>query len=246
MFNLLASELEEVQTLSSSTDKNSSSNNNNKSQENRAGGLKYAPRTAQRGLDDAIRSVCNKLTPNNIPSLTEAVTDLFVTGKYPRADVLASLAENIVANAIVQDTPVTASVSLAYAGLLRGLQILHGNDVGAPVVEHLCKEVAKQQRNQETESPLKNGAMLLASLFVSHCVDCDLAVTFLHALLTPTSTESDAVAAVHFIQNAGDRLRKDAPVGLSQAVVKANEAASGASTQRKAMLLSSIQAFVQQ
>jgi nucleolar MIF4G domain-containing protein 1 len=214
---------------------------------------KYIPpalRRAHRGLDEAIRSACNKLTPHNIPSLTEEVTDLFITGKYPRAEVISSLAENIILNAVVQDTPVTDGVSLAYAGLLRGLQILHGNDVGAPIIEKVCMEVERQRNNRSTESPLKNGVMLLANLFVGCCVDCDLAVTFLHALLSEASSEADAAAAVTFVQAAGERLRKDAPLGLNQAVLLANRAATssvaGPVSQRKSMLLSSIKILAAQ
>ena len=205
---------------------------------------KYVPpalRRAKRGVEEAVRSACNKLTPNNIPVLTEEVTDLFLGGKHARADVLSALAESIISNALLQDTPVTEGVSLAYAGLVRGLQILHGNDVGAPIIERICLEV-HQQRQLEAESSLRNGSVLLASLFVNYCVDCDLAVSFLHSLLSETATEADSVAAVSFVQVAGEKLRKEAPLGLNQAIVMADKASKSAAgvSQRKSMLLSSI------
>ncbi|RNF12778.1 putative nucleolar MIF4G domain-containing protein 1-like [Trypanosoma rangeli] len=193
---------------------------------------KYTPPTLRRklteetitGLDERTRRIVNKLTVRNVVELTRETSDLFggaVEGAT-RASVLHSLLQHINRMCMLDTGPLTPIVSLPLAGLIRGLQLLHGNVVGAELIEGLC--LALQERlNDNSETSASNGAMVFAHLYLLNAVDSLLASSFLCSTLRIEGQRGVcAVAcALTFLRACGEKLLKEAPGQMEQALTEA-------------------------
>ncbi|ESL10485.1 hypothetical protein TRSC58_01782 [Trypanosoma rangeli SC58] len=193
---------------------------------------KYTPPTLRRKLeeetttklDERTRRIINKLTVRNVVELTRETSDLFggaVEGAT-RASVLHSLLQHINRMCMLDTGPLTPIVSLPFAGLIRGLQLLHGNVVGAELIEGLC--LALQERlNEKSETSASNGAMVLAHLYLLNAVDSLLASSFLCSTLR-IGVHGDVCAvacALTFLRACGEKLLKEAPGQMEQALTEA-------------------------
>ncbi|CBH11763.1 hypothetical protein, conserved [Trypanosoma brucei gambiense DAL972] len=200
-------------------------------------------------VNEAARRIINKLTVQNVADMTRETSELFGGGVEgaTRASVISSLAENMNRICILDSGPLTPLASLPFAGLIRGLQLLHGNIVGAEVIE--CLAIALQQQLMDNnEAAACNGAMLLAHLYLLNAVDCVLASTFLRSVLQMGGGGSlcAAAAGLTFLRACGEKLLKEAPVEMERAL---NEGApsreiSQNATSRYSALLSLIKEIV--
>ncbi|KAH9580148.1 Initiation factor eIF-4 gamma [Trypanosoma melophagium] len=195
---------------------------------------KYIPPSLRRkvqqetntALDEVTRRVINKLTVRNVADMTREISDLF-TGKVEgatRASVLHSLAQHINRMCMLDAGLLTPIGSLPFAGLIRGLQLLHGNAVGAELIESLCLALQGHlEKNNETG--VSNGAMVLAHLYILNAVDYLLISSFLRSVLR---IEGDgAVCAVAcgltLLRACGEKLLKEAPAQMELALTEAKK-----------------------
>lgn len=175
-------------------------------------------------LDDFTRRIINKLTVRNVTDMTREVSELFggVVKGATRASVLRSLTRHICRMCMSDDVPLTPIVSLPFAGLVRGLQLLHGNVVGAEMIEGLC--LALQEHLQSgNETSASNGAMILAYLYILNAVDSLLVSTFLRSVLQVGSPGAVCAAAcgLTLLRACGEKLLKEAPGQMEQALAEA-------------------------
>lgn len=178
-------------------------------------------------VSESTRRCVNKLTVSNVVALTQDITAMFGSGRCSRAVVLASLMEQIDCLCCVDAGPLTQAGTLPFAGLLRSFQLLHGQQVGAELVENLCFRLAAHLQAAD-ENATGNTAMVLAQLYLLQGVDALLIASFLRFLLnksgelatatgiTVASTEAQlALAAAScgltLLRACGEKLLKEAP-----------------------------------
>ncbi|RNF17424.1 putative nucleolar MIF4G domain-containing protein 1-like [Trypanosoma conorhini] len=211
---------------------------------------KYIPPTLRRqltqetnsSLDERTRRIVNKLTVRNVAELTRETSELFggaVEGAT-RASVLRSLSQHINRMCMLDTGPLTPIVSLPFAGLIRGLQLLHGNVVGSELIESLCLAL-QEHLDDKSEISASNGAMVLAHLYLLNAVDALLVSSFLRSALRLGSHGNIcAVAcALTLLRACGEKLLKEAPGQMEQALTDAKSYKSqGQSNVRHSTLLS--------
>ncbi|EKG05746.1 hypothetical protein TCSYLVIO_003174 [Trypanosoma cruzi] len=209
----------EVTTIASATETNSA---------------KYIPptlrgkRTREKNatLDELTRRIINKLTVHNVVDLTRETSELFggaVKGSS-RASVLRSLSEHINCMCMLDTGPLTPIASLSFAGLIRGLQLLHGNVVGSELIESLCFAL-QEHLNKYNETSASNGAMVLAHLYVLNAVDSLLISSFIRSALQMQMKGHQGVCAaactLTLLRACGEKLLKEAPGQMEQALTEA-------------------------
>lgn len=138
----------------------------------------------------------NKLTIMNVLPLTTEVSALFggsgpvkgspatAGGPASRAAVLAALVDQVDRLCRADTGPLTLTNTLPFAGLLRGLQLLHGQQVGAELVERLCCHLHDHLLVDKDENAAGNLAMVVSQLHLLHGVDAVLLISLLRFLLT--------------------------------------------------------------
>ncbi|ORC90951.1 putative nucleolar MIF4G domain-containing protein 1-like [Trypanosoma theileri] len=195
---------------------------------------KYIPPSLRRkiqpetntALDEITRRVINKLTVRNVADMTREISDLFsgsVEGAT-RASVLHSLAQHINRMCMLDAGLLTPIGSLPFAGLIRGLQLLHGNVVGAELIESLCLALQGHLK-KNNETGVSNGAMVLAHLYILNAVDSVLISSFLRSVLKIGG--DGAVCAVAcgltLLRACGEKLLKEAPAQMEMALTEAKK-----------------------
>ncbi|KAG8348947.1 putative nucleolar MIF4G domain-containing protein 1-like [Trypanosoma vivax] len=194
-------------------------------------------------VDEAVRRITNKLTICNVADMTREVSDLFGGGAEgaSRAAVLHSVAQHINCICLLGAGNLTPIVSLPFAGLVRGLQLLHGTVVGAEIIEKLCTGL-QDHLNKSHESAASNGALLLAHLYLLNSVDATLASSFLGCVLEmgANGIVCAAASALTFLRVCGEKLRKEAPTQvervLNDVVKRSNTQLNGVSDRYTALL----------
>ncbi|KEG09814.1 putative nucleolar MIF4G domain-containing protein 1-like [Trypanosoma grayi] len=182
--------------------------------------------TQERGtaLNEVTRRIINKLTVRNVADMTKEASDLFGGGVEgaTRASVLCSLAHHINRICMLDAGPLTPIVSLPFAGLIRGMQLLHGNVVGAELVESLSLALQEHLQN-DNETAVSNGAMVLAHLYVLNAVDSVLVSSFLRSVLRIGSSGNVCAVAggLTLLRACGEKLLKEAPGQMERALAEA-------------------------
>nr|CCC90973.1 conserved hypothetical protein [Trypanosoma congolense IL3000] len=200
-------------------------------------------------VEEAARRIINKLTCQNVADMTRETSELFSSGAEgaTRATVLRSLSGNINRICLLDAGPLTPVACLPFAGLIRGLQLLHGNTVGAELVESLCVAI-QRQLDDNNETAAANGSMLLAHLYLLNAVDSQLAASFVHYLLQTGTGNSvcAAAAGLTFLRACGEKLRKEAPAAMERAYseVKTRSESSSSANSRYNILLGFIKEIV--
>ncbi|EKF37911.1 hypothetical protein MOQ_001882 [Trypanosoma cruzi marinkellei] len=175
-------------------------------------------------LDELTRRIINKLTVRNVVDLTRETSELFggaVKGAT-RASVLRSLSQHINCMCMLDTGPLTPILSLPFAGLIRGLQLLHGNVVGSELIESLCFAL-QEHLNKYNETSASNGAMVLAHLYVLNAVDSLLISSFIRSALQMKGHQGVCAAActLTLLRACGEKLLKEAPGQMEQALTEA-------------------------
>lgn len=204
---------------------------------------KYVPpamRKAKKGISEAVRAVCNKLTVENVVAMSLELGALFDSGRYARAEVLAALNDMLSLNCIHNPslTPISA---LSYAGFIRGLQLAQGNDTAATVFAHLAAELRVAVMTVGAEQAAIQSGSLIANMYLVHCCDSVLPVTLLNDLLNGSEGNYSSGAiqcALAVMRIAGGVLRATAPSAMNgvATLIQQRAASSGGGVTRDAVL----------
>lgn len=201
--------------------------------------------TKKKGTDEAMKRYSNRLTTTNFLEIAASISDLFLTAGESRAAVIDSLTRTVATEANAPDLSVAPIVSIAYAALIRGLQVQHGNDVAAPLIASVC-ELLLQHVHQSKDQGASNCVALLGNLFLFHAVDSQLILSLLRGFLKSTHNpgvdDCQAHACLTLLRTCGQRLRADSPSEFQQIVLAAQAVASqnvqSSSSQRFHVLVS--------
>ncbi|KAG5472341.1 hypothetical protein LSCM1_03740 [Leishmania martiniquensis] len=133
-------------------------------------------------VTEKVRRLVNKLTTANVVDLTKELSDYMLAPGVSRASVVKALAQQIERLCRLEAGPLSTTGTLPFAGLLRGMQLLHGDQVGAELVERLALSL-KAQLTAAEEAPAGNMLMVLAQLYLLHGVDVLFVMSLLRTLL---------------------------------------------------------------
>jgi nucleolar MIF4G domain-containing protein 1 len=174
--------------------------------------------TASAELQTQVQRICNKLTVQNIGTLTKSLMDLFEIGGHPRGEVVDAFCLAM-DEGLLQHTALTSAIALAYSGVIRALQLRHGNATASRAFEFIAQTAAGaiQSGNQVVAS---NCAMTVAHLLLVHACDHALVTSFIRHCVGTASVAS-LQAAMFAVRAAGDRLRVDCPSELNSLVEEA-------------------------
>ncbi|KAG5496579.1 hypothetical protein JIQ42_03409 [Leishmania sp. Namibia] len=133
-------------------------------------------------VTEKVRRLVNKLTTANVVDLTKDLSDYMLTPGVSRASVVKGLAQQIERLCRLEAGPLSTTGTLPFAGLLRGVQLLHGDQVGCELVEHLSFSLHAQLAAAE-EAAAGNTLMVLAQLYLLYGVDVVFVMSLLRTLL---------------------------------------------------------------
>lgn len=195
-------------------------------------------------VTEKVRRLVNKLTMTNVVDLTKDLSELMATVGVSRAAVMKGLAQQIERLCRLETGPMNTTGTLPFAGLLRGLQLLHGNPVGAELIELVCLSL-RQQLAAGEEAAAGNTLMVLAQLYLLCGVDVVFVMSLLRMLLQQgawilggaaiagTSTADMATQAVcaaacglALMRACGEKLLKESPSELEAALQAARQASA--------------------
>ncbi|GET90720.1 hypothetical protein, conserved [Leishmania tarentolae] len=202
------------------------------------------------------RRLVNKLTTANVVDLTNDLSDYMATPGVSRANVVRGLAQQIERLCRLEAGPLSTTGTLPFAGLLRGLQLLQGNQVGSELVERVSFSLHAQLEAAE-EAAAGNTLMVLAQLYLLHGVDVVFVMSLLRTLLRqgtrlldhcrdddvassdapssspPSSAPAVAVQAVcacacglALMRACGEKLLKESPAELEASLQEARRASA--------------------
>jgi nucleolar MIF4G domain-containing protein 1 len=166
----------------------------------------------------AVQRICNKLTVQNAATLTKSLLDLFEIEGHPRSEVLDAFSQ-VMDDGLLKHTALTSTVALAYAGVIRALQLRHGNAAAGRFFEFVAV-AAEVSLVQDDEVTSKNCGTLIAHLLLMHACDHALVTTFIDRCVKQASITA-LQAALAAVRAAGDRLRVDCPSELNALVDRA-------------------------
>lgn len=134
-------------------------------------------------IAEKARRLVNKLTMSNVSDLTKDLSaDLLGGSGIPRSTAVAGLAQQIQRLCALEAGPLSTTGTLPFAGLLRGIQLLHGAQVGADLIEHLSFYF-QAQLDAGNEGAASNTLMVLAQLYLLYGVDVVYVLSLLRMLL---------------------------------------------------------------
>ncbi|KAG5473109.1 hypothetical protein CUR178_03027 [Leishmania enriettii] len=131
---------------------------------------------------EKVRRLVNKLTTANVVDLTKDLSDYMLTPGVSRASVVKGLAQQIERLCRLEAGPLNTTGTLPFAGLLRGVQLLHGDQVGCELVEQFSFSLHAQLAAAE-EAAAGNTLMVLAQLYLLYGVDVVFIMSLLRTLL---------------------------------------------------------------
>ncbi|CAG9578311.1 conserved hypothetical protein [Leishmania major strain Friedlin] len=205
---------------------------------------------------EKVRRLVNKLTAANVVDLTKDLSDYMATPGVSRVSVVKGLAQQIERLCRLEAGPLSTTGTLPFAGLLRGLQLLHGNQVGSELVERVSFSLHAQLAAAE-EAAAGNTLMVLAQLYLLYGVDVVFVMSLLRTLLrqgtrlldhgggdgatasdassssSPTPASVVAVQAVcacacglALMRACGEKLLKESPTELEASLQEARRAST--------------------
>ncbi|KAG5498628.1 hypothetical protein JKF63_02914 [Porcisia hertigi] len=133
-------------------------------------------------VTEKVRRFVNKLTTANVVDLTKDLSDYMLTPGVSRASVVKGLAQQIERLCRLEAGPLSTTGTLPFAGLLRGMQLLHGSQVGSELVERVSLSLKAQLAAAE-EAAAGNTLMVLAQLYLLYGVDVVFIMSLLRTLL---------------------------------------------------------------
>ncbi|KAK7194232.1 MA3 domain containing protein [Novymonas esmeraldas] len=148
-------------------------------------------------VTEKVRRLVNKLTTSNVVDLTKDLSDYMLEPGVSRASVMQGLAQQMERLCRLEAGPLSTTGTLPFAGLLRGVQLLHGNQVGAELVERVSLALHAQLAAAE-EAAAVNTLTVLAQLYLLYGVDVVYVISLLRTLLrqgTRLLDRGDASAA---------------------------------------------------
>ncbi|CAC9513004.1 conserved hypothetical protein [Leishmania infantum JPCM5] len=205
---------------------------------------------------EKVRRLVNKLTAANVVDLTKDLSDYMATPGVSRVSVVKGLVQQIERLCRLEAGPLSTTGTLPFAGLLRGLQLLHGNQVGSELVERVSFSLHAQLAAAE-EAAAGNTLMVLAQLYLLYGVDVVFVMSLLRTLLhqgtrlldyvggdgatasdassssSPTSASAVAVQAVcacacglALMRACGEKLLKESPTELEASLQEARRSSA--------------------
>ncbi|KPI90409.1 hypothetical protein ABL78_0485 [Leptomonas seymouri] len=194
-------------------------------------------------VTEKVRRIVNKLTMTNVADLTNDLSEFVSTAGVPRAVIVKGLAQEIERLCRLETGPMNTTGTLPFAGLLRGVQLLHGNQVGAELVERVSFSLQSYLAIGE-EATAANILMVLAQLYLLYGVDLVFVMSLLRMLLRQGSRileeKTDASSAIKVATQAvcaaacglallracGEKLLKESPSELEAALQEARAASA--------------------
>lgn len=194
-------------------------------------------------VTEKVRRLVNKLTMTNVVDLTNDLSAYMSGAGVSRASVMKGLAQQIERLCRLETGPMNTTGTLPFAGLVRGMQLLHGNQVGAELVERISFSLEGQLAAGE-EAAAGNTLMVLAQLYLLYGVDVVFVVSLLRMLLQQgrriVEVKDDAAAAsavatqavcaascgLALMRACGEKLLKESPSELERALQEARAASA--------------------
>jgi nucleolar MIF4G domain-containing protein 1 len=192
-------------------------------------------------VTEKVRRLVNKLTMTNVVDLTNDLSEFMSSAGVSRAAVVKGLAQQLERLCRLETGPMHTTGTLPFAGLLRGVQLLHGNQVGAELVERVSLSLQGQLAAGE-EAAAGNTLMVLAQLYLLYGVDVVFVMSLLRMLLqqgtrildkekpgtsTTSSIATQAVCAAAcglvLMRACGEKLLKESPSELEAALQEARK-----------------------
>jgi nucleolar MIF4G domain-containing protein 1 len=193
---------------------------------------KYVPPAMRSHNDSAARvehlsvtkSVCNRLTVQNIVEMSDELTELMSSRGFSRASIAKSLCHDLACNCLQSNIELSSTTALGYAGMLRALQLQHGNGFVAEIVEFVCLTL-DVHLSKESDVGVTNGALLVGLLYMLYAVDFTLVLSLFKVLLSNPRGPS-IQCALTIIRVCGGKLRRECPTELTRTVMTAEQTLS--------------------
>ncbi|CAJ1031664.1 conserved hypothetical protein [Leishmania braziliensis MHOM/BR/75/M2904] len=207
-------------------------------------------------VTETVRRLVNKLTTANVVDLTRELSDYMLSPGVSPVSVVKGLAQQIERLCLLEAGPLSTTGTLPFAGLLRGMQLLHGIQLGSELVERISFSLKAQLAAAE-EAAAGNTLMVLVQLYLLYGVDVVFVTSLLRTLLrqgtrllghgddggattsmdssssSPTSASAAAAQAVcaaacglALMRACGEKLLKESPAELEASLQEARRASA--------------------
>lgn len=162
-----------------------------------------------------IRRIVNKMTINNVVSGSRDICKLFEDGTFPRADVVDVLGEELI-NAFCNTHDCTQVVLCSFAGVVRGMQLLHGSGTGTTVVQGVV-DMLRRSLSQNNDVAAANCGGFLSFLYLLG----GLTNSFIADLISSCAAEFDETGiacCLSVLRCCGSRIVSEIPAELNRVV----------------------------